>query len=240
LSWTPQFSEVRGETPDSVREAGQGDLANAKLRPLGGIFASGRSKAAALFRSIVLKHLDELARAQIHGVKKCRYGEISIEEWNREANYFFKNIAIPEMKKFKPGDIKTALDREIGWFNEVVNRRVVELNSEYSSNMTPLQYESYCASLLSRTGWDARTTRASGDQGVDVIATRRGVRLVLQCKLYSTPVGNAAVQEAAAAKLHERADMGGVVTNFTFTPAAKTLAQTTGTLLLHHSQLASL
>jgi HJR/Mrr/RecB family endonuclease len=36
------------------------------------------------------------------------------------------------------------------------------------------------AQELNDFGWEARTTKASGDQGVDVIATKGGKRVVLQ------------------------------------------------------------
>src|ERR1700730_11505635 len=64
------------------------------------------------------------------------------------------------------------------------------------------------------------------DQGVDVVAEKNGIRLVLQCKLYSRPVGNKAVQEAAAARAHEAADYGVVVSNNRYTQDAQQLAST--------------
>jgi restriction system protein len=80
-------------------------------------------------------------------------------------------------------------------------------------------------------------TQASGDQGVDVVANLAGLKVVLQCKKYSQPVGNAAVQEVIAGKAFEQAHAAAVVTNATFTPSAKQLATTTGVHLLHYSEL---
>jgi restriction system protein len=97
----------------------------------------------------------------------------------------------------------------------------------------------FCANQLRQSGWDAQLTKGSGDKGVDVIATKNGVRVILQCKLYSKPVGNKAVQEAAAGKLHEGAHYAAVVSNSSYTPAAEQLAHTTGVMLLHHSGLAA-
>lgn len=103
--------------------------------------------------------------------------------------------------------------------------------------MAPTDYELHCALLLRSVGWDAQTTVASGDQGADIIAHRGGVVLVVQCKLYSQPVGNSAVQEISAARLHQRADYAAVVSNASFTPAARQLAMTNGLYLLHHEEL---
>ena len=70
-----------------------------------------------------------------------------------------------------------------------------------------------------------------------MIAERAGKRVVLQCKLYSGPVGNGAVQEIAAGRAHERADFGAVVTNSRYTAPAEQLAATNSILLLHYRDL---
>ena len=63
---------------------------------------------------------------------------------------------------------------------------------------------------------------------------------MLQCKLYARPVGNKAVQKAAAARAHEQADIGIVVTNHRYTQDAEQLASTNNVLLLHYSDLRNL
>ena len=64
--------------------------------------------------------------------------------------------------------------------------------------------------------------------------------MALQCKLYSNPVGNKAVQEVAAGRVLQHAKYGAVVTNSTFTPSAWELAASNGIHLLHHTDLAQL
>ena len=73
-----------------------------------------------------------------------------------------------------------------------------------------------------------------------MIAEKDGIRAVLQCKLYSNPVGNKAVQEVNAGKIFEQAQIACVVTNSTYTKSARQLAQATGVLLLHHDDLPQL
>lgn len=70
------------------------------------------------------------------------------------------------------------------------------------------EYEVYCAELLDSLGWQVEIKKKSGDQGVDLIGSRLGYRVVFQCKFYSSPVGNQAVQEAIAGKVFEQADYG--------------------------------
>jgi restriction system protein len=64
-----------------------------------------------------------------------------------------------------------------------------------------------------------------------------GTTLVVQCKLYSSPVGNKAVQEVIAGRAFENADMAAVVSNMAFTKSARVLAQQAGVDLLHHDEL---
>jgi restriction system protein len=111
------------------------------------------------------------------------------------------------------------------------------LEPQYRDDMTPEEFEHYCAAVLRRRKWSARVTQLSGDQGVDIIADKRGARIVVQCKKYSKPVGNRAVQEIVAAIAHEGAKRAIVVTTSSYTPAAKQLAASNDVLLLHHSEL---
>jgi restriction system protein len=108
---------------------------------------------------------------------------------------------------------------------------------KFDEKMSPEEFEHYCAAVLREGKWKARVTRASGDQGADIVAEKRGVRIVVQCKKYSKPVGNRAVQEIVAAIAHEAAQRGVVVTTSAYTPAAVSLAASNRVLLLHHSDL---
>lgn len=106
--------------------------------------------------------------------------------------------------------------------------------------MTPNAFEAFCADQLRTCGWEANVTPRGQDQGVDVIAHKNGISIVLQCKFYSNPVGNKAVQEIAAGRVHQQAHYGAVVTNNTYTASARQLAKTNGILLLHHSELVNI
>ena len=65
--------------------------------------------------------------------------------------------------------------------------------------LTGEEFEAYAAQVLSDNGFRHVTvTRASGDQGIDILAVRNGRTYAIQCKNYAGAVGNAAVQEACA------------------------------------------
>ncbi|MEO0485948.1 MAG: restriction endonuclease [Pseudomonadota bacterium] len=97
---------------------------------------------------------------------------------------------------------------------------------------TGTEFEHATAEALTRAGWDAQVTQGSGDQGIDVIAKRGALTVGLQCKRQSRPVGNKAVQEAAAGRAHYGLRHAAVVSNARFTPAATALATSTDVLLL--------
>ncbi len=94
------------------------------------------------------------------------------------------------------------------------------------------KYEKYCMRLLELKGYtNINGTKASGDQGIDIIAYRDGIKFGFQCKYYSSPVGNHAVQEAFAGGKYYCCNVAVVITNTIFTEAAKKLAANTGVVL---------
>lgn len=98
--------------------------------------------------------------------------------------------------------------------------------------MTGLEFEEFTAELLQKLGYyDVQVTKASGDQGIDVLATKSGTRYAIQCKNYASKLDNTPVQEAYAGKAYYGYDVGVVITNSTFTDGAYQLANSIGVLL---------
>lgn len=93
-------------------------------------------------------------------------------------------------------------------------------------------FEHWSADLLRDLGFtNVEVTQGSGDQGVDVLAEKDGIRYAVQCKCYRNPLGNAPIQEVHAGKEMYHCQIGAVMTNQYFTPGGKELAEQTGTLL---------
>ncbi|WP_244323956.1 restriction endonuclease [Enterococcus casseliflavus] len=67
-------------------------------------------------------------------------------------------------------------------------------------------------------------TKAFGDQGIDVIASKNGCKHGIQCKRWKNKVGNKAVQEVYAGIGYYSLDKAIVLTNSYFTESAKQLA----------------
>lgn len=94
-------------------------------------------------------------------------------------------------------------------------------------------YEYLVARYLKAHGYTGVTvTKGSGDFGVDVIAHKGGHKYAVQCKYYSNSVGLSAVQEAVAGMAYYKCDRAMVVTNSSFTKAARDLARANNVLLL--------
>ena len=101
-------------------------------------------------------------------------------------------------------------------------------------------FEKWVAEALIGFGWITNVTAGSGDQGIDVIAEKGGKKLGIQCKLYSSAIGNKAVQEAHAGKAYYSADTVAVLSNASYTSSAKDLAKVTGVELLSHHDIPEL
>lgn len=102
-------------------------------------------------------------------------------------------------------------------------------------------FEQWCAELLRKNGFvNVEVTAGSGDQGVDVIAVKDGVRYAIQCKCYSSDLSNKPVQEVHTGKSIYRCQVGVVMTNRHFTLGAKEAAEATGVLLWDRDKLEEL
>lgn len=97
--------------------------------------------------------------------------------------------------------------------------------------MSGVEFEIFIADLFKKMGYKATITKASGDQGVDIIAERDGVKIAIQAKRYAGAVSNSAVQEAVAGKKYYSCDKTLVVTNSIFTSSAIDLAKANDVLL---------
>lgn len=213
-----------------------------------------QKKVDALICAIIDKHKDTLYKKYKQTITIDDYGVANKTKWYVAIDYFIDNVvmkdeAIAETIDVYAGDEGIAL----GVMSEVIASIVDKLIAQYSTekeissehlqvdvdSLDPIAFEHYCADILNNNGWSAKVTQATGDQGIDVMGTYNGKKVVFQCKKYSNPVGNKAVQEANAGKGFEGAEVAAVVTNNTYTPSARQLASAIGVYLLHYSELAS-
>jgi restriction system protein len=190
-------------------------------------------------QTIIAQQISPLVRRRAQLVWQDAYGKPQVANWEKEKNRFIAQHIEP----YLGSSVRKALRRE---HQTVV--RLIEAHVEaaaqshpalrnFSDNMTPAEFECFCAEQLRQAGWSARVTKQSRDQGVDIVAEKDGIRAVIQCKLYAQPVGNKSVQQVVAGRAHEQAQYGIVVSNNRYTSAAEQLASTNRILLLHYSDL---
>ena len=151
------------------------------------------------------------------------------------ATYFkneFKNfeeaneVLFKRIKEFKENESKKFLkQRLLSNHGEIkgICEKVVNIND--IDNMKGLDFEKYISELFFKKGFNAVTTKTSGDQGIDVILEKNGQKIGIQCKRYNKHVSNKAIQEAAAGKAFYNLDKVMVITNSYFTMSAKELAK---------------
>jgi HJR/Mrr/RecB family endonuclease len=109
-----------------------------------------------------------------------------------------------------------------------------------------IEFERFLAAVFQLHGFEVMLTKASGDQGIDLIASSPSLKLAIQAKGYEGSVGNDAVQEAfAGARHYERIHSckfthSVVITNSTFTKSARELAQSVECFLIDEQRMPDL
>lgn len=107
--------------------------------------------------------------------------------------------------------------------------------------MSGVEFEQFCIQLLKANGFsNVSATKASGDQGIDILAEKDSIKYGIQCKCYRSNIGNAAVQEAYSGSKFYNCHVAVVLTNRSFTPAAVELAKKTGVILWDRQKLMQL
>ena len=100
------------------------------------------------------------------------------------------------------------------------------------------EFERFCAKVLTLNGFqDVKVTQGSGDQGIDIIAFKDGIKYGIQCKCYNSTIGNRAVQEVFAGKTFYQCHVGVVLTNSYFSSSAIELAKHDGIALWDRDKL---
>lgn len=108
-------------------------------------------------------------------------------------------------------------------------------------NMEGHDFEYFCADLLRKNGFiNVEVTQGSGDHGIDVLADKDDISYAIQCKCYSSNIGNAAVQQAHTGKSLYHKDIAVVMTNRYFTQQAIEEANALGVKLWDRDKLNSM
>lgn len=157
----------------------------------------------------------------------------SIRKYNLKRDYLtffnlFMNRLKPEIERMKLENFEKSLR---------VSNESLQYTIDDVDLMGGLEFEQFIAELFLKMGYAAEVTKASGDQGIDVIAEKNGRKIGIQAKCYSSKVTNSAIQEAVAGIQHYRLDKGMVITNNWFTASAQELAESNNIILWDRNRL---
>jgi len=167
--------------------------------------------------------------------------DVFFERYEQYRSVYSKVVDVSGSERIERDKTEGDWYAEIATYIEDACQSVLQAAPTGSVNeMSGVDYEKHCAQLLEAAGWSVSDTAVTGDQGVDLIATKNNSRVCIQCKCYSSPVGNKAVQEVSAGMTHWNGTHAVVVSNAGFTRAAKQLAESTGVVLIAETELANL
>ena len=176
----------------------------------------------------------------IKAVLTCE--DISIEEAKGYLIYFLASkepIEVLNMGVYFQECEKLIKDNQLGIKNNEIKNMLrtkqVKRKKKYTLDdidlMSGTEFEEFVSTLFRQMGYNTKITQTTGDQGIDVIAVKNGVKLGIQAKCYTNTVGNSAVQEAVAGKGYYSCDKVMVITNNYFTSSAASLAQSNNVVL---------
>jgi len=206
-----------------------------------------KNQVMSLAKRAAKKHAKQLAIERRKAMVYDPYGKQDFTQWEKKGRaYFIDQYIFNKVSKNHELNSYELYDA----FNEIY-RRVEEVVEEIAANteipeldfnieMTGIQFESFCEQKLIKEGWVVTRTKGSGDQGIDLIIKKGKRNIGVQCKKFSKPVGNKAIQEVKAGISHYNLSEGIVLTNNTFTKSAIQLAGTNGIKLYHFLETESI
>ena len=193
-------------------------------------------------KGLIVEHETALSIQRSRLITKDIYGNIHDEPWKKEIEKFLDRTIIRKHLNPREKDIleyKKPYNMIVAFVDKVAKEKqqyYIE-TIDYSDALSGQEYELLCKNILLRAGWNVEITKTVGDQGVDLIATKNNKVVAIQCKKYSSSIGNGAVQEIIAGKTFYKAHHGVVVSNAAYTKSAKELAEVNKIRLLHHNDL---
>jgi HJR/Mrr/RecB family endonuclease len=138
---------------------------------------------------------------------------------------------------------KQSTERRVNYIKNAMEKHTAlnkKATVDDTNEMDGIEFEKFLKRLFENMGYLVQLTKASGDQGADLILEKRGYKVVVQAKCYSSTVGNSAIQQAFAAKTYYKCQDAIVVTNNYFTSSAQELATTNNVDLFDRDKLSDL
>ena len=120
-------------------------------------------------------------------------------------------------------------------------RKKLDQTVEQLSNLSPREFEEWFADLLEELGYEKVTlTPSSNDEGIDILAENRGLKVAVQCKNWKGKVGRPEIQAFLGAMQHAEMQRGLFVITGLFTAGAEKMASEHSIELIGHNALTDL
>lgn len=161
--------------------------------------------------------------------------ELDVE--SRRAAEYSEQLRQAQVDAEQARQVLQHVDETYQRYATALNSRRHRLLATDWRSLRGVPFEKFLAEVFTELGYHVQLTKVSGDQGIDLLVQREGVRTAIQVKGYSDAVGNGAVQEAHTGMAYYGCPQCAVITNSTFTSSAKSLARRIGCTLIDGSQI---
>lgn len=123
---------------------------------------------------------------------------------------------------------QSTLEREL--CEETVDEEdALVISADNMNQLSGVEFEKVCQALVENMGFETKTTKASGDGGIDLIAYNYEPLLsgkyIIQCKRYKGSVGEPILRDLYGVVTSERANKGILMTTGHFTKSAIAFAE---------------
>ncbi|MFA5207674.1 MAG: restriction endonuclease [Candidatus Paceibacterota bacterium] len=154
---------------------------------------------------------------------------------------FIKTLTEKGLKNKQIDDLKYIIKRFIDDKEEILLKGSLNSKQYNFSSLGGNDFELLLIKLYEAMGYLVQHLGGNGDQGADLIIVKNEQRILIQAKCYKTwGIGNAAVQQATAAKTHYDCNKAMVIGIPYFTKEAQQLAKTNGVDLVGKKELQTL
>jgi len=113
--------------------------------------------------------------------------------------------------------------RKVSLYQEALNRYRQTLEQNWMS-IKGVGLEREVARLYKRLGYIVTQTRASFDEGIDLILHKDGTKIIVQCKGHDKPIGVGAIRDLYGVLMHSKAESAILVCTAGFTKGVKKFA----------------
>lgn len=180
-------------------------------------------------------NINEIDSLDIKNISYLTYYLMNLGFFNNNTQFLANHEKISEeIQEIKKQMDLTAFEQKLMKKKSLKNQK---FKFDDLDLMTGNEFEYAIAELFRKMGFFAVVTKASGDQGIDIIAEKEGRKYGIQTKCYGSKVTNTAVQETAAGIVYHECDRGIVITNNHFTSSAVDLAKKNNIILWDRDML---